>query len=58
LNASSTLQATVTRTAHALDPATRTMRVEIDLPNPAERLLPGTYAQVTLAPTSKTKNTP
>jgi multidrug efflux pump subunit AcrA (membrane-fusion protein) len=52
-NAPSTLQATVTRTAHALDPATRTLRVEIDLPNPAERLLPGTYAQVTLEPESK-----
>lgn len=54
LNAPGTLQATVTRIAHALEPATRTMRVEIDLPNPDGRLLPGTYAQVTLAPASKT----
>jgi multidrug efflux pump subunit AcrA (membrane-fusion protein) len=38
----------VTRIATALDPETRTMRVEIDLPNPDETLLPGTYAQVTL----------
>jgi multidrug efflux pump subunit AcrA (membrane-fusion protein) len=38
----------VTRIATALDPTTRTMRVEIDLPNPLERLLPGMYAQVTL----------
>jgi len=38
----------VTRIAIALDPTTRTMRVEIDLPNPLERLLPGMYAQVTL----------
>lgn len=38
----------VTRSATALDPATRTMRVEIDLPNPEETLLPGMYAQVTL----------
>jgi multidrug efflux pump subunit AcrA (membrane-fusion protein) len=39
---------TVTRIAKALDPGTRTMRVEIDLPNPDEKLLPGMYAQVTL----------
>jgi RND family efflux transporter MFP subunit len=38
----------VTRIAKALDPATRTMRVEIDVQNPDERLLPGMYAQVTL----------
>jgi RND family efflux transporter MFP subunit len=38
----------VSRIAKALDPATRTMRVEIDLRNPEERLLPGMYAQVTL----------
>jgi multidrug efflux pump subunit AcrA (membrane-fusion protein) len=39
---------TVTRVATALDPETRTMRVEFDLPNPKETLLPGMYAQVTL----------
>jgi multidrug efflux pump subunit AcrA (membrane-fusion protein) len=43
-----TVRGTVTRIAMALDPATRTMRVEIDLPNPDEKLLPGMYAQVTL----------
>jgi multidrug efflux pump subunit AcrA (membrane-fusion protein) len=43
-----TVSGTVTRIATALDPATRTMRVEIDLPNPDEKLLPGMYAQVTL----------
>jgi multidrug efflux pump subunit AcrA (membrane-fusion protein) len=37
----------VTRVAHALDPATRTMTVEVDLPNPEEAMLPGMYAQVT-----------
>jgi hypothetical protein len=26
------------------------MRVEIDLPNPEEKLVPGMYAQVTLGP--------
>jgi RND family efflux transporter MFP subunit len=45
-----TLHNTVTRVAGALDPTTRTMRVEIDLPNPDESLLPGMYAQVTLSP--------
>jgi RND family efflux transporter MFP subunit len=40
----------VTRTATALDPATRTMRVEIDLPNLDGTLLPGMYAKVTLRP--------
>ena len=38
----------VTRIATALNPTTRTMRVEIDLPNPDEKLRPGMYAQVTL----------
>jgi multidrug efflux pump subunit AcrA (membrane-fusion protein) len=37
----------VTRVASALDPATRTMTVEIDLPNPEEAMLPGMYAEVT-----------
>jgi RND family efflux transporter MFP subunit len=40
--------AAVTRVASALDPGTRTMRAEIDLPNPERTLLPGMYAQVTL----------
>jgi HlyD family secretion protein len=40
----------VTRTATAIDPATRTMRVEIDLPNPDGTLRPGMYAKVTLRP--------
>jgi multidrug efflux pump subunit AcrA (membrane-fusion protein) len=43
-----TIRGTITRIARALDSATRTMRVEIDLPNPGERLLPGMYADVTL----------
>lgn len=43
-----TVQGSVTRIATALDPATRTMRIEIDVPNPDEKLLPGMYAQVTL----------
>jgi RND family efflux transporter MFP subunit len=39
---------TVTRAASALDPATRTMLVEVQVPNPTEALLPGMYAQMTL----------
>jgi RND family efflux transporter MFP subunit len=38
----------VTRTAGALDPKTRTLRAEIDLPNPKAKLLPGLYATATL----------
>jgi RND family efflux transporter MFP subunit len=34
---------TVTRTASALDPGTRTLLVEVDVPNPSHRLLPGTF---------------
>ncbi|CAN7439326.1 efflux RND transporter periplasmic adaptor subunit [Phyllobacterium sp. LjRoot231] len=38
----------VTRFSLRLDPETRNMRTEIDLPNPDERLYPGTYADVSL----------
>ena len=38
----------VTRFSRRLDPETRNMRTEIDLPNPEERLYPGTYAEVSL----------
>jgi len=38
----------VTRFSRRLDPETRNMRTEIDLPNPKERLYPGTYAVVSL----------
>ncbi|HWU98148.1 MAG TPA: efflux RND transporter periplasmic adaptor subunit [Oxalicibacterium sp.] len=37
---------TIARTAGAIDPLTRTMQVEISLPNPDGKLLPGSYAQV------------
>lgn len=39
---------TVARIAHALDPASRTMRIEIEAPNSDGRLLPGMYVQVAL----------
>jgi RND family efflux transporter MFP subunit len=41
--------ATVTRTASALDPSSRTLLVEVQAPNPAGELMPGMYAQVDLA---------
>jgi multidrug efflux system membrane fusion protein len=37
---------TVARTADAIDPATRTLRTEIDVPNRDGKLYPGSYAQV------------
>jgi RND family efflux transporter MFP subunit len=40
---------TVARTANSLDPASRTMLVEIRVPNPNGALLPGMYAQVDLS---------
>jgi len=36
----------VVRTADAIDPATRTLLTEIDVPNPDGHLLPGSYAEV------------
>lgn len=38
----------VSRTAGALDPATRTMRVEVDVPNPQGALKAGMYGSLTL----------
>jgi RND family efflux transporter MFP subunit len=39
---------TVARTARAIDSATRTMQVEIRIPNPSNTLIAGSYVQVTL----------
>ena len=39
----------VERTADAIDPTTRTLRTEIDVPNPKDELLPGGFAQVRFA---------
>jgi RND family efflux transporter MFP subunit len=39
----------VTRAANALDPASRTMLVEVGVPNPDGSLIPGTYAEVDLS---------
>ena len=43
-----TVEGKVTRTAWALDPKTRTIRVEIDIPNPGGKLRPGLYAYATV----------
>jgi len=42
------IQGRVTRTAQALDPATRTLLVEVQAPNLDRRLMPGMFARVTL----------
>ncbi len=42
------LRGSITRFADALDPQTRTMKTEIDLPNPGHRILPGMYGTVRL----------
>ncbi|HKV92809.1 MAG TPA: efflux RND transporter periplasmic adaptor subunit [Candidatus Angelobacter sp.] len=39
----------VVRTADAIDPTTRTLLTEIDVPNPNGQLLPGSYAEVYFA---------
>jgi RND family efflux transporter MFP subunit len=39
---------TVTRTSGAIDPRSRTLRVEVDMDNPDGSLLPGAFAQVSL----------
>src|SRR5262249_6801278 len=44
----------VARTADAIDPGTRTLRTEIDVPNKDGRLFPGSYAQVQFAIQAKT----
>jgi multidrug efflux pump subunit AcrA (membrane-fusion protein) len=36
----------ITRTAEAINPQARTLRVEIDIPNPDEVLVPGMYVDV------------
>jgi RND family efflux transporter MFP subunit len=40
---------TVARSDHAINPQSRTLLVEVDVPNPAGKLMPGAYAQVHFA---------
>ncbi len=44
---------TVTRIASAISPATRTMRIEIDIPNTTGKLMHGMFVQVALTPDVK-----
>lgn len=39
----------VARTSGSIDPATRTLLIEIDVPNPEGRLLPGSFGQIHFA---------
>ncbi len=41
-------QGKVTRTSRSLNPGTRTLKTEIDLPNPKGELLPGMYVDITV----------
>jgi RND family efflux transporter MFP subunit len=41
-----TFSGSVSRLVHSLDPRTRTMGVEVDIPNPGGRLKPGMFARV------------
>jgi HlyD family secretion protein len=43
------IEATVTRISWALDPGNRTLRAEIELPNPRSELRPGMYAYASLS---------
>ncbi len=43
------IEGKVVRTAESIDPASRTLLTEIDVPNKSGELLPGGYAQVHLA---------
>jgi RND family efflux transporter MFP subunit len=43
-----TFTGAVVRTSESIDPSTRTLLTEVDVPNPKGRLLPGGYAQVQL----------
>jgi RND family efflux transporter MFP subunit len=49
-----TFPARVTNTAVAIDPVSRAMLVELQIPNESGELLPGAYAQVTLKLTGET----
>jgi len=50
-----TFDGKVARNNHYIDPATRTLLVEVDVPNPQGKLLPGAYGQVHFKITSPTR---
>jgi RND family efflux transporter MFP subunit len=44
-----TFRGTITRSTLALDPSTRSLLIEVDIPNPDHALRPGTFAQIAIA---------
>jgi RND family efflux transporter MFP subunit len=50
-----TFDGQVARNDHSIDPATRTLLVEVDVPNPGGKLLPGAYGQVHFKLSSPTR---
>ena len=50
-----TLTGTIARSTRKVDTATRTMEVEMDVPNPDLKLIPGMYASVVLRPEHREK---
>jgi len=44
-----TFEGKVVRTSEVIDPSTRTLLTEIDVPNPGGKILPGAYGQVHFA---------
>ena len=50
-----TFDGKVARNDHSIDPATRTLLVEVDVPNPGGELLPGAYGQVHFKLSSPTR---
>ena len=57
---STPVAATVTRTANALDPGTRTLLTEVDIPNASHAILPGAFVYVNfkLSPAGQRWNLP
>lgn len=46
-------EATISRASGALDPQTKTMRIEVDIPNEEQKLRPGMYARVEMQISSR-----
>lgn len=51
-----TYKGSIVRTAGAIDSTTRSMQIEVSLPNPDGKLLPGSYVEVNLPLTNPGKN--
>ena len=52
-NSSRVFEGNITRTSESIDPKARTLRVEVDIPNPHLALVPGMYVQVQFDSKSK-----